>query len=210
MASLNSSIAGFVLNLPRYAGIHSRFKRYTMIPWSTYARNLALVHQFSHVPGCVVECGVWRGGMSAGIANVLGSDREYHLFDSFEGLPPAKNIDGRAAVEWQADKTGKSYYNNCQAEEHEAASAMDLSKARRYTLHKGWFEQTIPPWGKTAPGIAVLRLDCDWYESMKICLSELMLRVFPVASSSSTITTLGTVAPKPFMSIWQRPPSHCE
>src|SRR5258706_3293564 len=112
MALLNSVIARFVLNLPRYARIHSRFQNYSMIPWASYVRNLSLVHQFAPVEGCVVECGVWRGGMSAGIANILGSHREYHLFDSFEGLPAAKEIDGKAAVEWQADKTGKGYYNN--------------------------------------------------------------------------------------------------
>ncbi len=179
MAALNSFMARFALNLPRYARIRSRFQKYTMIPWSSYVRNLALVHRFSYVEGCVVECGVWRGGMSAGIANILGPHRHYHLFDSFEGLPPAKEIDGRKAVEWQADKAGEGYYNNCRAEQQEAASAMDRSKAQQYTLHKGWFEQTIPPWAKTAPGIAVLRLDCDWYESMKICLSELMPLVVP-------------------------------
>src|SRR6266700_461620 len=43
-------------------------------------------------------------GMSAGLATVLGTDRQYLLFDSFEGLPAAKEIDGRAALSWQNEK----------------------------------------------------------------------------------------------------------
>lgn len=44
-----------------------------------------------------MECGVWRGGMIASISEILGNNREYYLFDSFEGLPQAKEIDGIAA-----------------------------------------------------------------------------------------------------------------
>ena len=43
------------------------------------------------IPGSFVECGVWRGGASIFAKAVLaahGSDREVHLVDSFDGLPP--------------------------------------------------------------------------------------------------------------------------
>jgi len=165
------------LRLPRYHSIYKRFSRYTMISKTAYLRNLALAQDFSNVPGAVVECGVWRGGMSAGMATVLGAGREYHLFDSFEGLPPAKEIDGQSAIAWQADKNSPSYYDNCAAEESEAAAAMKMSGASRFELHKGWFDKTIPLWSANATPIAVLRLDCDWYESMKVCLSHLMPKV---------------------------------
>ena len=73
-----------------YKRIHARFSQFTMIPPDVYARNLLLVKAYEHVPGCVVECGTWKGGMIGGIATVLGPEREYHLFDSFEGLPPPR------------------------------------------------------------------------------------------------------------------------
>ena len=115
----------------------------------------------------------------AGLATLLGPDREYHLFDSFEGLPPAREIDGQSAIDWQADKSAPSYHDNCRAEESHATAAMKLSGATRFDLHKGWFDNTIPPWSATAAPIAVLRLDCDWYDSMKLCLTQLMPRLAP-------------------------------
>jgi O-methyltransferase len=45
----------------------------------------------------VIENGVWRGGMSAATAELMGPDREYFLFDSFEGLRPGKEEDGEEA-----------------------------------------------------------------------------------------------------------------
>ena len=43
------------------------------------------------VPGSIAECGVWRGGASLFAKAVLaahGAQREVHLVDSFQGLPP--------------------------------------------------------------------------------------------------------------------------
>jgi O-methyltransferase len=179
MRSLKSSLIQLPLRLLCYGRIHRQFSKYTMISKTAYIRNLALVHDFSHVRGTVVECGVWRGGMIAGMATLLGSDREYHLFDSFEGLPPAQEIDGRSAIAWQANRNSSGFHDNCRAEEVEATAAMELSGASRFVLHKGWFDKTIPSWSGTASDIAVLRLDCDWYESMKVCMTHLMPRMAP-------------------------------
>ena len=48
----------------------------------------------------------------------------------------------------------------------------------RVTLVPGWFSETLP--GFAPPeGIAVLRLDADWYESTKQCLDALYAQVVP-------------------------------
>ena len=52
-----------------------------------YTANLALASSVATTPGCVIECGVWKGGSSAGMAEILGPDREYFLFDSFGDIP---------------------------------------------------------------------------------------------------------------------------
>lgn len=161
----------------RLARVYEKYKEYTMIAGSVYVRNLQLAELYRHVPGCVVECGVWRGGMSAGLAEVLG-DRAYVLFDSFEGLPAAKDIDGPTALAWQADKTSPGYHNNCSAERAWAERAMALSPARNVGLVQGWFDQTIPGYTPPAP-IAILRLDGDWYDSTMVCLTHLFPHVVP-------------------------------
>jgi O-methyltransferase len=149
-----------------------------MIDEYTYCTNLAIAASVQSVPGAVVECGVWRGGMCAGLANLLGPRRDYWLFDSFEGLPPAKDIDGKAALAWQEDKAAPGYYQNCSAEESFAQEAMKRAGAVHVNLVKGWFEHTLPD--RTIPGgISLLRLDGDWYDSTMTCLEALFQQVVP-------------------------------
>ena len=124
------------------------------------------------VEGCIVECGVWRGGMIAGIAELLGPERAYFLFDSFEGLPPAREIDGPDALAWQSAVDSPIYYDNCRAPVEMAEEAMRISGARQAALVKGWFADTLPGFRPPAP-IALLRLDGDWYDSTLGSLNSL-------------------------------------
>ena len=81
-----------------------------------FALILATRYVVDHrIPGEIVECGVWRGGsMQAAAHTLLGrgvSDRQLHLFDTFEGMPePAetdRRHDGKSASELleRAEKT---------------------------------------------------------------------------------------------------------
>lgn len=162
----------------RLEAIRRRFAEFTMIPAPTYVENLRLARSIAEIPGCIVECGVWRGGMIAGIAQLLGPQRRYHLFDSFAGLPPAKPIDGPAALEWQCNLDGPTYHDNCSAPREYAERAMRLSGVTSYRLVPGWFNATLPEAAPTEP-IALLRLDADWYESTIVCLQHLFPRVQP-------------------------------
>lgn len=162
----------------RLLRIYDRFCDFTMINASDYLANLELASTIRNMPGCVVECGVWRGGMSAGIATILGPEREYFLFDSFEGLPAAKPIDGLAALNWQQATTAPSYYDNCTADESYAREAMRIAGASRAHLVKGWFENTLSNFTSPSP-IALLRLDGDWYDSTMTCLDRLFPFVRP-------------------------------
>jgi len=156
----------------RYYGVYRRFQHYTMLPADFYVSNLLLTEPFRKLPGAIVECGVWRGGMMAGMATLLGPDRDYYLFDSFEGLPPVKEADGPGALKWQSDTESPGYYDNCRADPAEAEKAMTLSGASRVHLVKGWFADTLPGmrWDQK---IAILRLDGDWYDSIYTCLEHL-------------------------------------
>jgi O-methyltransferase len=162
----------------RYRSIARKYRQWSMIPRSGYVANLRVAAQVKDVPGAVVECGTWRGGMIAGIADVLGSDRRYYLFDSFEGLPQAREIDGPAALAWQANKSGPNYYNNCTASEDEAREAMSHSLAKDYRIIKGWFNSTLPAMDPNER-IALLRMDADWYDSTKCILDYLGQFIVP-------------------------------
>jgi O-methyltransferase len=156
---------------------YRRYRDFTMTTPFTFARNLALCATKAPASGCIVECGVWRGGMSAGMADVVPG-RLHLLFDSFEGLPPAQDIDGETAVSWQKNTSSVSYYDNCRAERSYAERAMRMSAAKRFKLVEGWFRDTLVGFTPEEP-IAVLRLDGDWYESTMQCLTALYPHVVP-------------------------------
>jgi len=173
--SLTQRVVKLAVNEVRFRRVYQKYKHYTMVPEEAYAGNLHLAAKVKDIEGCIVECGTWRGGMIAGIADVLGSRRSYYLCDSFEGLPPAKEVDGAAAQLWQADIASQGYHNNCTASEEEARAAMAMSSAKDYQLVKGWFDQTLPKLPKQP--IALLRMDADWYDSTKCILDNLADRV---------------------------------
>jgi O-methyltransferase len=133
-----------VIKRRQMRNIFLQVKDYTMIPEPVFCDNLMLADMVRNVSGCVVECGVWRGGMSAGLCRLLGNEREYYLFDSFEGLPPAQPIDGAAAIRWQQDTKSPQYHDNCSAPPEFARRAMELAGAERYKLCPGFFDKSLP------------------------------------------------------------------
>lgn len=147
-----------------------RYADYTMVPEQLFIENLKLAWDYRGIDGCVVECGVWRGGMSAGMAAILRK-KEFFLFDSFEGLPEAKEVDGKKALAWQQNTSGPTYYDNCAAGIEFATRALEDTGAK-FHLIKGWFGETLPKANFPEP-ISILRLDSDWYESTMDCLKNL-------------------------------------
>jgi O-methyltransferase len=157
-------------------GIYQKLRKYTMMEKGDYIKFLEFVYEYKNQEGDVVECGVWRGGAIAGIAAIMSKKRKYYLYDSFEGLPAAKEIDGEAALNWQNKKDKTNYFDNCSAEIEFAQNAMkEVGKFNDSHIIKGWFEDTIPK--NDIKEIAILRLDGDWYESTMICLEHLFEKV---------------------------------
>lgn len=129
------------------------------------------------IEGALVECGVARGGCAAMMASAsahFGSNRKLWLFDSYEGLPAPTDDDfkdgsvGRVVgplaegmLVGTVEQVSELMFNTC------AFSRDDV------TLVKGWFQDTLPVTKDKIGGIAVLRLDGDWYESTKCCLENL-------------------------------------
>lgn len=163
----------------RTTRVAMRYRPYSMLGRKQLIDNLMLAERLTPATGDVVECGVWRGGVIRGLADVLGNGRKYHLFDSFEGLPPAGDQDGEEAAAWQADVSSSTYYDNCSAEESHARSLFENS-GFDFAIHRGWFEDTLPSFKAETP-IALLRLDGDWYDSTMTCLEHLFPQLAPGA-----------------------------
>jgi O-methyltransferase len=139
------------------------------------------------VPGEIVECGVWRGGsMQAAALTLLDCDdteRELHLFDTFEGMPPPSDADVRftdgetaEALMQTSDKDAAIWAIADLGDVREAMGATGYPSAK-IVYHAGRVEDTIPD---EAPAqIALLRLDTDWYESTRHELRHLYDRLSP-------------------------------
>jgi O-methyltransferase len=156
----------------RFDALAAKYAAFTMIPAAAFRENLALARPAALLEGDLVECGTWRGGMLAAIAELVGAGRLCVGFDSFEGLPPAQEIDGSAAQTWQTDTAGENYFDNCRASEAEFRAAMALAGAA-YRVERGWFDDTVPRYASEQRPMALLRLDGDWYESTMVCLEHL-------------------------------------
>ncbi len=138
------------------------------------------------IPGSIVECGVWRGGSMMAVAlelqNLNIRNRDLHLFDTFEGMTPPKEIDVdvhgvSAAPEFAELQIGKDGSNWCRATLPDVKAGMANTgyDMERVHFHVGKVETTLP---SAAPEqIALLRLDTDWYESTRHELEHLYPRL---------------------------------
>lgn len=148
--------------------LYDKYKDYTMVYKSNFIDNLMLVKRFANTKGVIVECGVWKGGMAASISEYVKPKKTF-LFDSFEGLPDAKSIDGTEAKKWQNNIEGPNYFDNCTADIKYAYEAMEKTGVK-YEIHKGWFKETFEKL-EFKEEISILRLDADWYDSTMECLN---------------------------------------
>lgn len=150
------------------------------------------------IPGAIAECGVWAGGAIGlmALANRrYGRPRQLHLFDSFEGLPqPAEQdldiVDGFRIEHPELapdDGTGElvaigacavaAYGDNPLADADDLLDRVLEIPAEQYTIHQGWFQDTVA--AADAGPLAILRLDGDWYESTRTCLEGLFDYISP-------------------------------
>ena len=126
------------------------------------------------IPGDVVECGAARGGSAALMAltlRELKAQRSIWLFDTFEGLPAPTSQDPDFEI---ADL----FTGTCVGTLDEVRALFNgLHAAENVYFVKGLFQQTLP----AAPmsEIALLHIDGDWYESVKVCLDSLYDKVVP-------------------------------
>lgn len=127
-----------------------------------------------NIPGVIVECGSARGGSAALMALTLrrlGAQRKLWLFDTFEGLPAPTSQDPDFEL---ADL----FTGTCVGALDEVRGLFNrLNVADDVEFVKGLFQQTLPV--SAVSRIAVLHIDGDWYESVKVCLDSFYDKVVP-------------------------------
>jgi hypothetical protein len=158
---------------------------YTMVPQAALLFTLesALQSIEMNLKGSIVECGTWKGGCSFGMLLVQRYRygkiiKPVWMFDSFQGLPPADERDGPLAKAYQRDVDSPYYYDNCSAALAEVRTAITRFgfSEDECRVVPGWFSDSLPSKTTTLghEGIALLRVDCDWYEPVRFVLDTLL------------------------------------
>jgi O-methyltransferase len=140
-----------------------------------------------HIPGDVVECGVYKGGTAAILARLATHSRllrTVSLFDSFRICrpppPPAPKPPVGSAVLPLAPAGWRASFT---------VPARDLSRVR---IVRGLFQDSFP--AVHISQIALLNIDADWYESVKLCLEAFYNAVVPRGFQSGLFISLRILA----------------
>jgi O-methyltransferase len=123
------------------------------------------------VEGSVVEFGCYIGTTSLFLRRLLdshGQDREFHVYDSFAGLPPKST--------WDASVTGEAFTAG-QLSISKKAFLHEFQKAhlKPPVVHKGWFADLTPV--DIPKMIAFAFLDGDFYDSIRDSLRLVLPRM---------------------------------
>ena len=140
--------------------------------------NLFFLHELMErlgrlrIEGDIVECGVYRGGSAAVLGwamTKLDDQRRLWLFDSFAGMPPASERDGEYSQGLEGRFVGS-------VRETRALLARAGVPPERYRIIEGLYADVFPT--LEPPPTALLHVDCDFYEPVKLVLDKF----FPVLS----------------------------
>lgn len=158
-----------------------------------FAKMAALMEIFGrvkHLPGEIVECGVYRG-QSLGLFRLLleiychgDSLKRVIGFDTFQGLTKLEKPDGGKLDEFDRKEGGwdaGQFLPFLESALELAQRDSYLPRLSRVELIKGDVCQTIPEYLKVNPGlrICLLNLDMDIYKPTKFALETLFPRVVP-------------------------------
>ncbi|OQW71728.1 MAG: hypothetical protein BVN35_15440 [Proteobacteria bacterium ST_bin11] len=140
-----------------------------------------------NIPGNYLEAGVALGGSAILLALLKPSDVEIQLYDIFGMIPSPGENDGEDAHQrYQVIRSGSSeglggetYYGYVdglleKVKENLRQFGLDPDSGKIRCI-PGLFEDTLYP----SEGIAFAHIDCDWYDSVKICIERIAPKLSP-------------------------------
>ena len=139
--------------------------------------------QNKNVAGIYVEAGCALGGSAILIAQCKPKTTPFAIYDVFEMIPPPSERDGNDAhTRYQEIASGKSqglggetyygYLSNLQEIVVNNLESFSLNLVdNNITLIKGLFQDTLN--FQKQEKIAFAHIDCDWYDSVKVCIDRI-------------------------------------
>lgn len=144
---------------------------------ASHARSAAMIEACRNIdrqgiPGDIVECGVWRGGQII-LARKVAPSRRCWLYDTFTGMTAPGRYDAKRAG--HVIPEGKSAVSLADVRGFLAeAGVLDDDRLR---FVEGDVCETLRVAENVPEGIALLRLDTDFYESTAVELEVLWPRL---------------------------------
>ena len=138
--------------------------------------------RYNDLPGDVMECGCWRGGMSIYMAYSF-PEKTCWVSDSFQGFEPIEQskYDPRNKLEERHVPEGW-IGTGISVEEHKVRKnflKMGLSEKTNVFFLPGWVNDTTDPLTCPVKELALLRIDVDAYSATLVVLENLYDKVVP-------------------------------
>lgn len=170
-----------------------QFLRANALTYCGRPGKLEVVHEAAKsvesrdVAGIFLEAGVAMGGSAIVIAKTKSRERRLSLYDVFEMLPPpAENDDPKSHEVYRNFLAGnvsgavdRNYVSHSAdllsfTRENMRRAGVD-PEAENIRFVKGLYEETL----QVDEPVAFAHIDCDWYDSVKLCIDRIADRVSP-------------------------------
>lgn len=137
---------------------------------------------WSQVEGDIVECGVWKGGMSIFLSKLFDKKTVWvcDSFNGFQPLPEAKYQYTKRIERHDPEIFSKNYpveFRISLEEVRQNFEKFGLANDPRIKFLKGWVKDTLP--SADIQKIAILRVDVDSYSATREVLDCLYDKVQP-------------------------------
>lgn len=148
-------------------------ENYTMVTRERFDMIYRHANTINNLDGDIVECGVWKGGMSIFLSNLFDTKRIW-VVDSFAGFQ--NHITAKYYYEDEAHKLGEHAVSLENVKEN---FQIFNSLNERINFLKGYVVDTLHPSVCSINKIALLRIDVDAYSATMEVLEYLYDKVVP-------------------------------
>lgn len=124
------------------------------------------------IPGDFAEAGCAHGAHGC-VMSEEGQSRTTYLFDSFEGIPKHGPEDKEWTAHYGESESDQRVSGNitvCELSDVKETMRRYVRDIDNVVFIKGWFVDTLPAFHEP---LAILRMDCDLYESYKVAFENL-------------------------------------